>query len=517
MSASEALGSLEIALSELAPGGHVCSVDEHAASPLALTPFVRIGLERREQCVYITREGDEERVKDAFRAGRIDVGAALQSKALVLLSPRQAGLKGEAGDPYRLLMFWKRLATRAREAGFPALRGTVEMEWVLSRAAGMPQWLEYERQLTPFVEDSRCLLLCQYSRASAPAEHLLDVVRSHPSVITRGTLAQNIYHVASVEAGDADPPAPLLESLLGDIRKREHADRLLRQRQEEQQSRSEQLLNAALAASIRAEEDLQRSAAALRDAEVTLRATQSQLARVSRLTALGEITASIAHEVNQPLAAVLAYGDTARRWLGASPPNIQEAEAACAGVVDNARRARDVIARIRLLAGKADGQREALDINGVMEDVIALTHGELRQSKVGLRTEFDAALPAIFGDRVQLQQVGLNLIMNAVEAMSSVTDGPRALVIRTWNGAEGLQVAIRDSGVGVREDSMQIIFEPFYTTKPQGIGMGLSISRSIIQAHNGRLWIERNEGGPGVTAHFVLPVDNEAPEAQAAD
>ncbi len=179
MSAGEIVLSLEIALSGLGPGSHVCAINDHESQPRALmTSFVRIGLERGQQCVYLTQEGGDEHIREVFRAGRIDVGAALQSKALVLLSPRQVGLKGDAADPYRMFTFWKRLAARARAAGFSSLRGMAEMECAVGRAAEWHQWLEYERQLTQLVEDGQCLLLCQYQRALAPAEHLLNVVRS---------------------------------------------------------------------------------------------------------------------------------------------------------------------------------------------------------------------------------------------------------------------------------------------------------------------------------------------------
>jgi C4-dicarboxylate-specific signal transduction histidine kinase len=242
-------------------------------------------------------------------------------------------------------------------------------------------------------------------------------------------------------------------------------------------------------------------------AEATLRAAQSELVRVSRLTTLGELTASIAHEVNQPLAAIIAHGSAARRWLGRSSPNIDEAVKAIEGVIANASRAHDVIARIRALARKADGERESLDLNEIIREILALTDGELRQNSVTLRTDFDPTLPRTFGDRVQLQQVALNLVMNGVEAICALTEGPRELAIRTsLNDRQELHVAVRDSGVGLAEVDLQRIFEPFYTTKPQGMGIGLSISRSIVQAHYGRLWAERNKDASGITVHFTVPV-----------
>ena len=241
-----------------------------------------------------------------------------------------------------------------------------------------------------------------------------------------------------------------------------------------------------------------------REAEAALRASQAALARAARLTTLGELSISIAHEVNQPLGAIILHGDTARRWLARKRLKPQEALRAIEGVMRNAQRARDVIARIRALASKADQPHQVLDLNELIGEVLELTRGELRQSHIRVRTEFADA--RVRGDRVQLQQVLLNLIMNAIEAMSTPEQGPRELLIRTFpDSAQSVHIEVRDSGIGVSEDSLSRIFEPFYTTKAQGTGIGLSISRSIIEAHNGRLWAQRRETAPGLSLHIVLP------------
>jgi PAS domain S-box-containing protein len=730
MSSTESPLPLEAALHTLTPGGHVCSIDEGELEQLELVvTFLRIGLERGEKCVYIADKGTERRLEQRLYEGGIDVGAALKNNALVLISPEEAHLEGDSFDPYRMFTLWKSLSSHARQEGFARLRGAADMHWILRAAPGSQRWLAYERHLTELAADSECLLLCQYHRPSFRAEQLLDVIRTHPSVIHRGTLAQNIYYVPSEVGSQADPYVSELENLLLDIRRREHADYALRQQQEEDQRRSERRLNVALESSSvgftilgavrneagriidfswvyanpeagriigrspaeligkrvlevlpdgwaspglfdcfvhvaetgeqgtiqagvtrngtlsywqyivaklddgvavwfpditglkRAVDEVRRSEAYLADgqrishtgswgsdaasqeisfwslehfrifgldpevkptyermralvhpddvasmeesfaravrervgfdhefrilrsdgqlrhlrsvghpvfddrgalveyagtivdcteqkvAEATLRATQSELVRVSRLTTLGELTASIAHEVNQPLAAIIAHGDAARRWLSRTSPNVDEAARAIEGVVENARRARDVIARIRSLARKADNERELLDLNEIIRETLALADGELRQNNVTLRIDFDPALPRIHGDRVQLQQVALNLLVNGVEAISALTEGPRELVIHTLlSDRREVHVAVQDSGIGLPEEDLQTIFEPFYTTKSQGMGVGLSISRSIIQAHNGRLWAERNQAAAGITVNFTLPV-----------
>ena len=242
-----------------------------------------------------------------------------------------------------------------------------------------------------------------------------------------------------------------------------------------------------------------------KQAEEAYAKTQAELAHVTRVMTMGELAASIAHEVNQPLSGVVINGNTCLRWLAATPPNLEEARAAANRIVRDGKRAGDVIARIRALATKSGSTRERMNINESVQEVIGLARDEVRRKGVRLRTELADQLPEVMGDRVQLQQVLLNLMMNAVDAMSMVEDRAREMVIKTQEDEEGqMQVSVRDSGIGLDEESMQKIFAPFYSTKAAGMGMGLSISRSIIQNHGGRLWAEPNES-PGTTFHFTVP------------
>jgi signal transduction histidine kinase len=220
---------------------------------------------------------------------------------------------------------------------------------------------------------------------------------------------------------------------------------------------------------------------------------------------MGELAASIAHEVNQPLSGVVINGNTCLRWLAANPPNLDEAREAARRIVRDGKRAGDVVARIRALATKSSSNRERVNINEAIQDVVGLTRDEVRGKHVRLKTELADGLPPVMGDRVQLQQVLLNLVMNGVDAMSAVEGRARELVIKAQNDEGGqVRVEVRDSGVGLNEDSIQKIFNPFYSTKPAGMGMGLSISRSIIQNHGGRIWATPNDG-PGTTFHFTVP------------
>jgi PAS domain S-box-containing protein len=242
-------------------------------------------------------------------------------------------------------------------------------------------------------------------------------------------------------------------------------------------------------------------------AEEALRDAQSELARVARLTTMGGLLASIAHEINQPLAAIATNGSACLRWLNRDDPDLDEARSAASRIMRDAGRAGDVIRGLRALATKSGPQITELDIDDAIQDVLALTRSELQRHGVVLHTELFADRGPIFGDRIQLQQVLLNLIMNGVDAMSAVTDRPRILTIKSRSvEPTGVRVAVEDTGAGLDQATADRIFEPFFTTKPKGMGMGLSICRSIIEAHGGRLWAAPNSP-EGAKFEFTLPAD----------
>jgi PAS domain S-box-containing protein len=241
-------------------------------------------------------------------------------------------------------------------------------------------------------------------------------------------------------------------------------------------------------------------------AEDSLRQAQAELSHVTRMMTLGELAASIAHEVNQPLSGVVSNGSACLRWLATDSPDLDEIREGIRDIVRDAKRAAEVLARIRALVTKRKAPpREELDLNETIREVLAIVGDEAKRKSVMIRTEFADELPPIFGDRVQLQQVMLNLVMNGLEAMSSVSERARDLVITTGNtDPDQVQVTVEDSGTGLDPNAIERIFTPFYTTKPAGMGMGLSISRSILQQHGGRLWAAPNDG-PGTSFHFTLP------------
>ena len=242
-----------------------------------------------------------------------------------------------------------------------------------------------------------------------------------------------------------------------------------------------------------------------KEAEQTVQTAQAQLAHVARVTTMGELAASIAHEVNQPLAAVVTNGNACLRWLAREEPDLDEARAAVTRIVKEGTRAAEIVGRIRSLMKKSPPRMSTLDMNGVIDEVLMLTRHEIRRYGIQLRTELEADLPAITGDPVQLQQVMLNLIMNAVEATSARSEGERELFLTSESQAKDeIIVAVRDSGVGIDLRNLDQLFKPFFTTKASGMGMGLSISRNAIEAHGGRLWATPNEG-TGAVFQFTLP------------
>ncbi|ROZ66231.1 nitrogen regulation protein NR(II) [Ramlibacter sp. WS9] len=248
----------------------------------------------------------------------------------------------------------------------------------------------------------------------------------------------------------------------------------------------------------------------VRAKDQALQAVRAELARVSRVMTLGELTASIAHEVNQPLAAMVANAAAVKRWLAADPPQTEKARRALQSIADDGRRAGEVIKRVRALVQRRPAPMAPLGVNDAIADVIALAQQELRSNDVVLSRRLAEGLPSVLGDRIQLQQVLLNLVINAVEAMSAVTDRPRVLTITSGLHEPGaVLVEVRDTGPGLEHEHGEHLFEAFYTTKPEGLGIGLSISRSIIEAHGGRLSAAPNIPH-GALFRFTLPVQGDA-------
>ena len=245
----------------------------------------------------------------------------------------------------------------------------------------------------------------------------------------------------------------------------------------------------------------------LRERGEALQKMQTELAHVTRVMTLGELTASIAHEVNQPLAAIVTNGNACLRWLGGAQPNFGEARHAVERIIKDSYRASDVISRVRTLVKKAPPRNDLVDLNEVILETLALADDEARRSHVLLKHELESGLPLVVGDRVQLQQVILNLFINGLEAIAKSSEGERELSVSSRKDeSNNLIVVVRDSGMGLDPANLEQVFDAFFTTKPDGMGMGLAISRTIIEAHGGRLWATSNSP-KGAVFQFTLPAN----------
>jgi PAS domain S-box-containing protein len=592
------------ALEQLGPHDHLCSIYDSPQEHYAVAiPFIRIGLDRGEKCIYIADDGTVGDVCQAMQSEGIDVERAIASKALVLATKEQAYLEHGSFHPDWMFTFWKETTQLAMSEGFSALRATGETEWVLRGGRGLERWMEYESRLTHTLSESNCSALCQYNRRLFPPELILDVIRTHPMVVYGSTVCRNLYYVPANEFLGTNQTGREVERLLTNIRERERVEDDLREQLTERRRAEEELrrTGAYLAEGqrishtgswgwniatgelfwsqehfrifgfdpesakpsnsmflerihpkdrafveqtvdravrersdlemdyrivltdgstrylqslghpvIRESGDLVEFVGTVMDvterkrAEEALREARAELAQVTRLMTMGELTASIAHEINQPLTAVVTSANACQRWLAGPMPNLDEARAAVARIARDGNRASDVIGRIRALVKKSATEQTELDINEVIQEVLGLLQNEIQKNRVVLRMELAADLRPILGDRIQLQQVILNLVMNGIEAMSAAMERSRELLIRSrQHESDKVLVAVQDSGIGIDPQNLEKIFDAFYTTKSQGMGMGLAISRSIIENHGGKLWAVPNDG-PGATFQFTL-------------
>jgi C4-dicarboxylate-specific signal transduction histidine kinase len=400
---------------------------------------------------------------DALKDALPDLDRYLADSSIEIVSARDWYLQGGTFDLKRVTGRWHEKLARASARGYAGVRVTGDTAWLAKK--DWKDFCEYEEGLNDAVANQRLAVLCTYPLAACGATEILDVVRTHQFALARRHGSWDVIETAGLKLAKAE------------------IKRLNEELEQRVVERTSQLMLASEA----------------------LREAQTELAHVNRVTTMGQLVASIAHEITQPVAAAVANADAALRWLGAQPPDLEETRQALADVIKEGKRAGDVIGRIRALIKKARPRKDDLEINEAVLEVIALTRSELVKNGVSLQTQLAEGLPLVQGDRVQLQQVLLNLIMNAVEAMGSVNHGSRELLIGTGaNESGGVRISVQDSGPGLNSQVFDRLFDPFYTTKADGMGMGLSICRSIIEAHDGRIWASAMPG-PGSTFNVSLP------------
>ena len=445
-------------------GAHFCLFYETNEDLLdTLISYCKTGLESEEYCLWIVAEPlTIEEARDALKDAVPDLHRYLADSRLEIVSASDWFLQGGTFDGKRLTAAWYEKLARVSARGYPGMRVTGDTTWLARK--DWRHFCDYEDGLNEVIGNQRLAVLCTYPLAACGAPQILDVVRTHQFVLARRYGSWDVVETAA------------LKRAKGELK------RLNEELEQRVVERTGQLMQASEA----------------------LREAQAELTHVNRVTVMGQLAASITHEVNQPLGAMVNNASACVRWLAAQ--NLEEAQRSAALVIADGHRAADIIGRIRALIKKAPPRKDGVGINEVILEVIALTHGDVVKNGVSVQTQLAEGLPLIQGDRVQLQQVILNLILNAVEAMSRVSEGSRELLIGTGQDTSGgVLVTVQDSGPGLYPESVDRLFDAFYTTKPGGMGMGLSICHSIVEAHGGRIWASR-PAGPGATVQFSLSV-----------
>ena len=445
-------------------GAHFCLFYETKEDLLdALISYCKSGLENKEYCLWVVTEPlTIEEATVALKQAVPDLDTYLADSSVEIVSANDFFLQGGQFDRRRVAEAMSAKLAGISARGYAGVRLTGDTSWVTKK-----DWLpfcELEDDINEVFGSHRLAVLCTYSLAACGANEILDAVRTHQFALARRQGNWVVIETAAVKRAKAEIK-----------RLNEELERRVVERTSE----------------------LMKTSEALRDAH-------TELAHVNRVTMMGQLAASISHEVVQPITAGVINAEAALRFLEAQPPDLEEVRRALAAAIEGGHRATDIIGRIRGLIKKAPPQKDPLQINQAILEVIALTRGEAVKNRVSVQTQLAEGLPLIQGDRVQLQQVVVNLIINAVEAMS-VTEGSRELLLSTWKDDSGVLITVKDSGPGVPSENLERLFDAFYTTKPSGMGMGLPICRSIIEAHEGRIWAS-STAGRGATIQFTLPV-----------
>ena len=419
-----------------------------------------------------------EEAKNALRKAVPGFERYLADHSIEILAGRRFYVTGDDLDLQRAIRTWAEKTDSALTRGYAGLRVSASTAWLERK--DWNAFCDYENEVNNSISDWRMTALCTYPLVGSTAAEILDVTRTHQFAIARRNRGWEVVETSELKQAKSEIKR------LNDELERRVIDR----------TRQLAAVN----------EEMKKEMIERQRAEEALQGAQSELARVTRALDMGELAATIAHEVNQPLAAIVTNGNFCLRRLESSSPNLDEFRTAITEIVNDGARASAVISRIRGLLMKGALRRRELDINRVIQDVSILLRNELTRNLVFLRTELEADLPRVPGDPVQLQQVLINLVMNAVEAMLISAERPRKLRIGSAKNSDGVLVQIQDSGPGISPELADRIFEPFFTTKAEGIGLGLSISRSIIESHGGHLSIV--PVSQGALLQFTLPVSD---------
>ncbi len=463
-------------------GTHFCLFYETKEDLLdTLVSYCRSGLENGEYCLWVVAEFfTVEEARDALKDVVPELDRHLADSNLELVPTRDWFGRDGMFEHERARHNWYDRLVRAGARGYRGVRATGDTTWLAKK--DWNHWCDFEDGMNEVfrglvsslpIGNQRLAMLCTYPLAGCGAPQILDVVRTHQFVLARRYGNWDVVETAGLKQAKAE-----IQRLNDELEQR------IVERTSELVLASEKL----------------------RDA-------QAELAHINRVTTMGQLTASISHELMQPIGAGITNAQAALRFLESQPPDVEGAREAIGCVVDDGNRAGEIMSRVRTLFKKALPRKDAVDVNETILEVINLTHGEALKNRVTVQPQLASGLPLIQADRVQLQQVILNLIVNAVEAMSSIMEGTRELLISSGKDASGaVLVTVQDSGPGLIPEAVDRLFDPFYTTKTSGMGMGLLICHSIIEQHGGRIWPTR-KAGPGATFQFTLPIEGTGQQA----
>jgi len=452
----------------------------------ACVPYFRAGLGSNELCIWAIDDPlTEEEARYYLRDAIPGFDTYFENRSIEIVRGREWYMAGNDLDLEKVTRGWKQKTERALNSGYAGFRLSADTAWLEKRY--WKEFCEYEKEVNDSISDTPMLALCTYPLPGSAAVEILDVTRTHQFAIARRNKGWEVVETSELKQAKAE-----ILRLNNDLEWRVV-------------ERTRQLTAA--------NEELQRQMGGRQRAEDALRIAEAELARVTRVTAMGELAASIAHEVTQPLTGIATNGNACLHWLASAPPNVEKARTTVERIIRDSNRAGEIIHDIRTLVKKAPPHHDPIDLNNLINRTLTLASGEVLRHQVEVETDLAADLPSVLGDRVQLQQVLLNLILNAVEAMSLIAGRPRILTVRSERREtrESTAIVVQDSGPGLDPREAEHLFDPFFTTKPEGMGLGLSICRTIISAHGGHISVANN-AGHGATFEFTLPAYAETPE-----
>src|SRR5467141_134366 len=446
---------------EMPWGTHFCHFYETRDHLLeTLLPFFKVGLEAGEFCAWVVSEPlTEEEVWRALDRAVPSLDRYVSDQSIEVLKARDGYLAGGEINLHRMIGNWSAKLERALAGGYQGIRVSGNTAWLEQKH--WRDFMEYKTEVNRGIGDQPMLVLCTYPLTTCGAAEFLDVAGTHEFAVAKRRGRWEVVETPQLTQAKAE-----IARLNHDLEQRV----------------------------------LERTTA--------LQEAQKAVAHVTRLTTISELTASLAHEVNQPLTAIEANATASLQWLDHTPPALDEARQGMELVIRDAQRAGDVIAHARALVKKSDGEKSLVGVDQMIREVLSFVQPEVQKHSVVVEEALADGLPPVLGDRIRLQQLVLNLIMNGIDAMAEVTSRPRRLLISCERGQgeddPGVLVGVQDAGIGAAADDLEKLFDPFFTTKRDGLGMGLSIGRSIAQAHGGRLWARRN-ADHGLTFYLLVP------------